>query len=123
VIDIHMPALRERREDLPASCARPSCARIAAESGIATPPLPAELAGALADRATARATYAELENLLHRAVALRDHQGLQLDPPVAADISDPPAQGANFSAQAASRPNGSSLTICRDTSIRQSERF
>jgi two-component system response regulator PilR (NtrC family) len=86
VIDIHMPALRERREDLPALC-QTLLRRIAAESGMAVPPLSAELLARLqAEPLTGNVR--ELENLLHRAVALRDHQGLQLDPPQAADIAD-----------------------------------
>lgn len=88
VIDIHMPALRERREDLPALC-HTLLRRIAAESGIAVPPLTDELLARL-QAEPLPGNVRELENLLHRAVALRDHRGLQLDSPVAADITDPP---------------------------------
>ena len=92
VIDIHMPALRERREDLPTLC-QTLLRRIAAESGIAVPPLSAELLARL-QAEPLPGNVRELENLLHRAVALRDHQGLQLDPPVAVDSADRQAPGA-----------------------------
>ncbi|RYY66050.1 MAG: AAA family ATPase, partial [Comamonadaceae bacterium] len=78
VIELVLPPLRERREDLPALC-QALLARIARDSGVTMP--------ALSDRALrALATYPlhgnvrELENLLHRAVALHEGDELQLDP-------------------------------------------
>jgi two-component system response regulator PilR (NtrC family) len=81
VIDIHMPPLRERREDLPALC-EALLRRIAQESGLGSLSLPPEmLAGLCAEPLPGNVR--ELENLLHRGVALRDHHGLQLDLPTA----------------------------------------
>jgi len=84
VIDIHLPALRERREDLPDLC-HDLLHRIATESGITVPPLSAAMLAHL-QAEPLPGNVRELENLLHRAVALRDHQGLQLDPPAAAKL-------------------------------------
>lgn len=79
VIEIVIPPLRERREDLPALCAA-LLARIAQESGM---PVPALTESALAAIATHPLTgnVRELENLLHRAVALSDGEELHVDGP------------------------------------------
>ncbi|OYU44393.1 MAG: sigma-54-dependent Fis family transcriptional regulator [Burkholderiales bacterium PBB4] len=84
VIDITIAPLRERPEDLPALCAA-LLSRIAFESGQATPPLSSHALEQLA-RHPLRGNVRELENLLHRAVALSDGDELQLDcgPSVAA---------------------------------------
>ncbi len=68
VIEIIVPPLRERREDLPALC-QTLLARIAADAGI---PVPTLSARQLRDIAAAPldGNVRELENLLHRAVAL-----------------------------------------------------
>ena len=68
VIEIVVPPLRERREDLPALC-QTLLGRIAADAGIAVPTLSARQ---LQDIRTAplEGNVRELENLLHRAVAL-----------------------------------------------------
>lgn len=94
VIDIPMPALRDRRDDLPALC-QTLLRRIAAESGISVPPLSAELLARL-QAEPLPGNVRELENLIHRAVALRDHRGLQLDPPATATIAavSGPASGS-----------------------------
>ena len=68
VIEIVVPPLRERREDLPALC-RALLARIAAESGLPVPELSAEQMQRLTD-APLEGNVRELENLLHRAIAL-----------------------------------------------------
>ena len=77
VIDIVIPPLRERCEDLPALC-QALLARIADESQMSVP----ELApGSLEHLALLPllGNVRELENLLHRAVALCDGDTLQLD--------------------------------------------
>jgi two-component system, NtrC family, response regulator PilR len=94
VIQIRVPPLRERLQDLPDICAS-VLARIARDAGVQTPPR-------LTERALARlAAHAfpgnvrELENLLHRAVALTGdevieaadlglEQGHDLEPAMAA---------------------------------------
>ena len=68
VIEIVVPPLRERREDLPALC-RALLARIAAESGVPVPALSTEQLQRLTD-APLEGNVRELENLLHRAIAL-----------------------------------------------------
>jgi two-component system, NtrC family, response regulator PilR len=77
VIEIAVPALRERREDLPALC-QALLARICSESGFAVP----VIGTAAMDRLRAHpfnGNVRELENLLHRAVALSDEGELQFD--------------------------------------------
>jgi two-component system response regulator PilR (NtrC family) len=77
VIDIVIPPLRDRVEDLPALCAA-LLARIAQESGIATPHLDAAAIAQLA-LLPLHGNVRELENLLHRAVALGDGDTLGVD--------------------------------------------
>jgi two-component system response regulator PilR (NtrC family) len=77
VIEIMVPPLRERREDLPALC-EALLARIAQESGMSTP----QLSQGVMDQLMANplpGNVRELENLLHRAVALSDGEELQVD--------------------------------------------
>ncbi|MBI5278203.1 MAG: sigma-54-dependent Fis family transcriptional regulator [Burkholderiales bacterium] len=77
VIEIVVPPLRERREDLPALC-RALLDRIAAESGVVAPVLsPRTLEQLYAHPLPGNVR--ELENLLHRAVALADGSELQID--------------------------------------------
>jgi two-component system, NtrC family, response regulator PilR len=77
VIDLYIPPLRERCEDLPALCTA-LLARIAAESGMA--PL-ALSTSALSQICTLplQGNVRELENVLHRAVALSEGEVLELD--------------------------------------------
>ena len=79
VIEILMPPLRERLDDLPELCTS-LLARIAAESGQSVPNL---TAAALAQLRTLplNGNVRELENLLHRAMALSEGGDLQLDAP------------------------------------------
>jgi len=77
VIEIAVPALRERREDLPALCAA-LLARIAQDGGLPAPRLSEALLQQLALHPL-HGNVRELENLLHRAVALYDGDELQLD--------------------------------------------
>lgn len=77
VIDIVIPPLRERSEDLPALCSA-LLSRIAEESQMAVPEL---AAGSIEQLALLplQGNVRELENLLHRAVALCDGDCLRLD--------------------------------------------
>ncbi|ADU35233.1 sigma-54-dependent transcriptional regulator [Variovorax paradoxus] len=77
VIEIAVPALRDRREDLPALCAA-LLARIAQDGGLPVPHLSTELLRRLALHPL-DGNVRELENLLHRAVALNDGDELHLD--------------------------------------------
>jgi two-component system response regulator PilR (NtrC family) len=88
VIDIAVPALRDRLEDLPALC-RALLARIAEESGLPVPALSAQALSALASHPL-RGNVRELENLLHRAVALCESDELELDTPQYASTGGAP---------------------------------
>ena len=77
VIDIYLPPLRERLEDLPALC-NTLLRKIAAEAGCAAPSLSAQAIAQLAKQ-TLPGNVRELENLLHRAVALGEGTELELD--------------------------------------------
>ncbi|WP_312756335.1 sigma-54 dependent transcriptional regulator [Pulveribacter sp.] len=79
VIEVVVPPLRERREDLPALCAA-LLARIQEEGGIAVPPLTDAALQQLA-RHPLTGNVRELENLLHRAVALSDGRELHIEDP------------------------------------------
>ncbi len=68
VIEIAVPPLRERREDIPALC-EALIARIALESGAEVLHLPARQMQEIAS-APLEGNVRELENLLHRAIAL-----------------------------------------------------
>ena len=70
VIEIVVPPLRERREDLPALC-RTLLQRIASDGGLVLAQAPESLLHTLAT-APLPGNVRELENLLHRAVALRE---------------------------------------------------
>jgi two-component system response regulator PilR (NtrC family) len=89
VIEILVPALRERREDLPALCAA-LLARIALDADMPAPALSAPLLERLA-RHPLQGNVRELENLLHRAVALNDGDELQLDLAGGGNAGDPAA--------------------------------
>jgi len=69
VIQIRVPPLRERIEDLPAISER-VLERIAADAGVAPPPRLTRMALAHLSRYAFAGNVRELENLLHRAVAL-----------------------------------------------------
>ncbi|CAA9407331.1 MAG: sigma-54-dependent transcriptional regulator, partial [uncultured Ramlibacter sp.] len=77
VIEIVVPPLRERREDLPALCSA-LLARIAHDSGMPVPVLSPTVLAQL-DTHPLAGNVRELENLLHRAVALSDGDALQVD--------------------------------------------
>ena len=77
VIEIHIPPLRDRREDLPTLCTA-LLRRIALESGIPVPKLSTVVLDQLAQDPLV-GNVRELENLLHRAVALREDGELQFE--------------------------------------------
>lgn len=77
VIEILVPPLRDRREDLPALCAA-LLARIAQESGMPAPTLSPQVLQQLQEHPLP-GNVRELENLLHRALALSDGSQLQVD--------------------------------------------
>jgi two-component system response regulator PilR (NtrC family) len=77
VIEIAIPPLRERRGDLPSLC-EALLERIALESGMPPPPLSCELLEQLASHPLS-GNVRELENLLHRAIAMGDGDALHLD--------------------------------------------
>lgn len=79
VIEIVIPPLRERREDLPALC-EVLLQRIARDSGQAIPALSAE-ALATINLYPLAGNVRELENLLLRSVALSDSQALKVEQP------------------------------------------
>ena len=97
VIDIHIPPLRQRLEDLPALC-ESLLVRIAKESG-----LPAKVLSPTAllklQQHPLVGNVRELENVLHRAVALSDGDVL--------DLAELPTQGlpANETAMAPAVPS------------------
>jgi two-component system, NtrC family, response regulator PilR len=77
VIEILVPPLRDRREDLPTLC-EALLARIAQESGMPSPVLSPSVVAQLCAHPLP-GNVRELENLLHRAVALSDGEELQVD--------------------------------------------
>lgn len=77
VIEIVIAPLRERLEDLPALCAA-LLARIAHETGIQAPVLTPEALAAIASHPL-KGNVRELENLLHRAIALSEGDELQVE--------------------------------------------
>jgi len=77
VIEVVVPPLRERREDLPLLC-QALLDRIARESGLAAPRLTEQAMAPLYALPLA-GNVRELENLLHRAVALSEGDELAMD--------------------------------------------
>ena len=96
VIEILVPPLRERREDLPELC-EALLARIARDSGMAVPVLSGAVVEQLAQHPLG-GNVRELENLLHRAVAMSDGDALQVDfAPTFTSAAPAPAGAANLS--------------------------
>jgi len=77
VIQIRVPALRERLEDLPAICER-VLERIATDAGVSPAPRLTREALAYLMRYPFGGNVRELENLLHRAVALSDGEAIDV---------------------------------------------
>lgn len=88
VIEIVLPPLRERLQDLPALC-QTLLRRIAHESGIPEPTLSAGVLDQLA-QLPLPGNVRELENLLQRAVALSEENNLLIEPSVLATPIDEP---------------------------------
>jgi two-component system response regulator PilR (NtrC family) len=94
VIEIHVPALRDRREDLPVLC-HDLLGRICRESGLPVP----ELSGQVLARLQAHpfnGNVRELENMLHRAVALGESNDLQVDTQPAGQVVTVPENLQDF---------------------------
>ncbi|VTU18424.1 Transcriptional regulatory protein ZraR [Variovorax sp. PBL-H6] len=87
VIEIAVPALRERREDLPALC-EALLARIARDAGMPIPALSPDVLHRLSQHPL-NGNVRELENLLHRAVALSDGDVLHIDVSSGAALLEP----------------------------------
>jgi two-component system, NtrC family, response regulator PilR len=120
VIEVLVPPLRERREDLPELC-QALLARIAAESGLETPRLSASAQAQLSVLPLV-GNVRELENLLHRAVAMSEGEELDLDLPAgmaaeAADLAKLP--GGAFSAAMPSTGVPSDLQTYLDAQERE----
>ncbi|MDA8519338.1 sigma-54-dependent transcriptional regulator [Acidovorax sp. NCPPB 4044] len=89
VIEVTIPPLRERREDIPALCAA-LLERIAADAGLPVPRLTDRVLASIA-RHPLTGNVRELENLLHRAVALGDGEELHVEHPAAPTAAPLPA--------------------------------
>ncbi len=87
VIEIVVPPLRERREDLPALCSA-LLVRICHESGFKAPELTAPVMEQLKSLPF-HGNVRELENTLHRAVALGDGSDLHFDTPAPDPVAVP----------------------------------
>ena len=87
VIEISVPPLRERREDLPALC-KELLGRICRESGFSMPDISSQVLATL-QRHHFNGNVRELENILHRAVALGDSGDLHLESPPAEYVAVP----------------------------------
>lgn len=87
VIEINVPPLRERREDLPALC-KDLLGRICRESGLHMPDISAHILASLHAHPF-NGNVRELENMLHRAVALGESGDLHLESPPADDVPVP----------------------------------
>ena len=87
VIEISVPPLRERREDLPALC-RDLLGRICRESGFHMPDLSGQVLATLQQHPF-NGNVRELENLLHRAIALGEGGDLHLESPPAEYVAVP----------------------------------
>jgi len=105
VIEVVIPPLRERREDLPDLC-RALLARIAQESGTPAPELTEATVSAIAAHPLT-GNVRELENLLHRAVALGDGDELHVD-------SAAPCMGAATAAPTTSTALAENEPVPRD---------
>jgi two-component system, NtrC family, response regulator PilR len=117
VIEIAVPALRERRGDLPALC-RALLARIARDAGMPVPTLSADVLRRLSEHPL-HGNVRELENLLHRAVALSDGDMLHLDFDGSAPVGEATAiaSPSSFAASAAPAPSAVAPEIAPATAV------
>ena len=99
VIELMIPPLRERLEDLPALCAA-LLSRIGQESGSPVPRLTDDALRQIA-RYPLTGNIRELENLLHRAVALSDGQDLVVESPAWSAPPSSPQEGQPLQAPSA----------------------
>jgi two-component system, NtrC family, response regulator PilR len=95
VIEITLPALRERREDLP-QLTQALLSRIAADSGQPARAVSAGMMAAL-QRSPLTGNVRELENILHRSLALSDGDELELE------VDEALAYAPDLAAQAMAR--------------------
>ena len=109
VIDLVMPPLRDRREDLPALCDA-LLTRIAHDSGLSAPRLAPQALEQLA-QLPLPGNVRELENLLHRALALCDGEELVLD---ALPITLPADAGATPSGPVPLAPGDEAVPLPSD---------
>ncbi len=122
VIDIQVPPLRERLGDLPL-LSDALLARISREAGVQPAPRLADSARQLLARYRFPGNVRELENLLHRAVALSDGdviEGSALAVPaseLAADVAPVPSVGGPEAATAAVSPNGAPAAQANESSL------
>jgi two-component system response regulator PilR (NtrC family) len=94
VIEIHVPALRDRREDLPVLC-HDLLGRICRESGLPVPELSSQVLARLQAHPF-NGNVRELENMLHRAVALGESSDLQVDTQPAGQVVTVPDNLQDF---------------------------
>lgn len=104
VIDINIPPLRERTEDIPELC-RALIERIAAESGQPVPSLPPQILAQIA-QLPLQGNVRELENLLHRAFALSEGIDLRLDEYLPTQSRPSPISSTSSSVPLAAAPEG-----------------
>ncbi len=93
VIELKMPALRERKEDIPA-LAEALLSRLATQAGMAIPRLSTQAAAALADYGFP-GNVRELENTLERALALSGEEVIHVE-----DLALEPVLGSDPAASA-----------------------
>jgi two-component system response regulator PilR (NtrC family) len=126
VIEIDIPPLRERREDLRELCAV-LLAHIAAESGQPVPHITPQALAHLAQYPLP-GNVRELENLLHRAMALSDGEKLSFDTidtsfvPLEIGAPDRPATSSEPVAEAASSPATTALPVDLQDHLDRQER-
>lgn len=94
VIEIHVPALRDRREDLPVLC-QDLLGRICRESGLPVPDLSAQALARLRAHPF-NGNVRELENMLHRAVALGESNDLHMALPTVEQVVTVPDNLQDF---------------------------
>ena len=117
VIQVTLPALRERLEDLPELSAR-ILERIAHEAGLCPPPTLSQATMRALMQHPFPGNVRELENLLHRAITLGEEGPLRIDPEMQLPCGTPPAPPASTQTQAhdgaAPPPEPADMELPRD---------